>query len=347
MTASDADRAAVAALLGREPEADFDVAVRGADGGPVVIRNGPFLADGTPMPTRYWLVGERERVAVARLETVGGVREVEAELGLAVVAEAHDRYAAEREAAIPDDHAGPRPSGGVGGTRTGVKCLHAHYAWWLAGGDDPVGRWAARRLAAATAEHHRWDDPAYVADWVARDDARRAERDEQLGRLVAPLGLGPGGRVLDLGAGHGVVSAAVRARYPDVHVTLVDGSAEMLAVARTRLGAAGAATVNAAAVEAVVADLADPGWVDVVGRGWDAVVTSLALHNLRDPAVRERLYRTDVPGLLAPGGTFAEVDLDGGVPADTRAAWLRAAGLEAEVRWRGPRHTLLTATHPR
>ena len=38
------------------------------------------------------------------------------------------------------------PSGGVGGTRQGVKCLHAHYAWFLAGGDDPVGRWVERRL---------------------------------------------------------------------------------------------------------------------------------------------------------------------------------------------------------
>jgi hypothetical protein len=38
------------------------------------------------------------------------------------------------------------PSGGVGGTRLGVKCLHPHYAWFLAGGDDPVGRWIERRL---------------------------------------------------------------------------------------------------------------------------------------------------------------------------------------------------------
>ena len=37
-------------------------------------------------------------------------------------------------------------SSGVGGTRRGVKCLHAHYAWFLAGGDDPVGRWVAGRL---------------------------------------------------------------------------------------------------------------------------------------------------------------------------------------------------------
>ena len=50
---------------------------------------------------------------------------------------------------MPDDHAGPRPSGGVGGTRTGVKCLHAHYAWHLAGGDDPVGRWVSRATRAA------------------------------------------------------------------------------------------------------------------------------------------------------------------------------------------------------
>ncbi|HBA94425.1 MAG TPA: hypothetical protein DCZ35_01130, partial [Acidimicrobiaceae bacterium] len=28
----------------------------------------------------------------------------------------------------------------------GVKCLHAHYAWFLAGGDDPVGRWVHARL---------------------------------------------------------------------------------------------------------------------------------------------------------------------------------------------------------
>jgi hypothetical protein len=27
-----------------------------------------------------------------------------------------------------------------------VKCLHAHYAYHLAGGDDPVGRWVAARL---------------------------------------------------------------------------------------------------------------------------------------------------------------------------------------------------------
>mgnify|MGYP006284588455 CR=1 FL=1 len=34
----------------------------------------------------------------------------------------------------------------AGGTRVGVKCLHAHYAYHLAGGDDPVGRWVHNTL---------------------------------------------------------------------------------------------------------------------------------------------------------------------------------------------------------
>jgi hypothetical protein len=143
---AEADRAAVAELLGREPESDFDVVVRAPDGAPVVIRNAPLLRDGRPMPTRYWLVGTRERVLVGRLEAAGGVRRAEAAVPSAALAAAHDRYAAERDAAIPADHVGPRPSGGVGGTARGVKCLHAHYAWHLAGGDDPVGRWVADHL---------------------------------------------------------------------------------------------------------------------------------------------------------------------------------------------------------
>jgi hypothetical protein len=140
------DHAAVAALLGREPQGDYEVVARDADGAPVVIRNAPFLADGTPMPTSYWLVGPHARLVVSRLETAGGVNRAEAEIGLEAIAEAHARYAAERDARIPADYEGVRPSGGVGGTRVGVKCLHAHYAWYLAGGDDPVGRWVAHQL---------------------------------------------------------------------------------------------------------------------------------------------------------------------------------------------------------
>ena len=146
---TDAD--AVAVLLGRPAKGGFEVVVRSPDGTPVVIRNEPLLDDGTPMPTRWWLVGPVEREAVARLESAGGVKQAEASIDPEAIADAHRRYAAERDAALPPDHRGPRPSGGVGGTRQGVKCLHAHYAWHLAGGDDPVGRWVAARLAEVAA----------------------------------------------------------------------------------------------------------------------------------------------------------------------------------------------------
>lgn len=147
MAASDHDVAVLTELLGRPPRASFEVVVRAAGGEPVVIRNAPLLDDGTPMPTRYWLVDPDLVVRVARLESAGGVRAAEAAVDRGALRRAHDAYRAERDAAIPPEHRGPVPEGGVAGTRTGVKCLHAHYAYLLAGGDDPVGRWVAARLA--------------------------------------------------------------------------------------------------------------------------------------------------------------------------------------------------------
>jgi uncharacterized protein len=146
-----ADRDEVERRLGRPPRGAFEVVVRHADGSPVVIRNAPLLDDGTPMPTRWWLVGEPERTRVSRLESAGGVDAAESEVDPVALAAAHAAYAAERDAALPPGHTGPRPAGGVGGTRVGVKCLHAHYAWFLAGGDDPVGRWVHERIGGPVA----------------------------------------------------------------------------------------------------------------------------------------------------------------------------------------------------
>ena len=123
--------------------------LRDDKGEPVVIRNAPILDDGTPMPTRYWLVGKQAKLVIDRLESAGGVGAAEAAVDPAELERAHRRYAEERDAAMPSDWNGPRPSGGVGGTRRGVKCLHAHYAWFLVGGDDPVGRWVAEQLSGA------------------------------------------------------------------------------------------------------------------------------------------------------------------------------------------------------
>ena len=135
------DRARVAELLGRKPAGAFEVVVRDDAGDPVVVRNAPFLDDGTPMPTRFYLIGADMVRDVSRLEAAGGVKAAEAAIDPDELAALHRLYGAERDTEIAADHEGPRPSGGVGGTRVGVKCLHAHVAYLLAGGDDPVGRW--------------------------------------------------------------------------------------------------------------------------------------------------------------------------------------------------------------
>jgi hypothetical protein len=153
VTGAADDRAAVTERLGREPRGDWEVAARDVEGRPTVIRNAPFLEDGTPMPTLYWLIDPDLVRRIGTLESLGGVRRAEAELDAGSIADAHRRYAAERDAAIPPGHVGPRPSGGVGGTARGVKCLHTHYAWFLVGGEDPVGSWvhdALQRQFAAT-----------------------------------------------------------------------------------------------------------------------------------------------------------------------------------------------------
>ena len=149
MIASDeADRDLVAELLGRTPQGPYEVVVRSVRREPRwCCATGRSWTTARPCPpaTGWWI--PPCGLAVGRLEADGGVRRAEAEVDAAAIAEAHARYAAERDAALPPGHVGPRPSAGVGGTRQGVKCLHAHYAWFLAGGDDPVGRWVDERLA--------------------------------------------------------------------------------------------------------------------------------------------------------------------------------------------------------
>lgn len=124
-----------------------------------MLTNEPLLDSGRPMPTRYWLIDRQLVRAIGRLESIGGVNQAEAEVDADELQATHDAYAAARDALIDPDHEGPRPYGGVGGTRKGVKCLHAHYANHLIGADDPVGRWIESRLIE-TGEAYDEREPA-------------------------------------------------------------------------------------------------------------------------------------------------------------------------------------------
>ncbi len=141
------DLAAVREQLGREPTVAFSVAARCLAGHPIVIRNATRDTHGTPFPTTFWLTCPEAVRAIARLESAGAIADLTvrsfADVAFAQgIEEAHAEAAALRESVEP----GSGGWGGVAGTRRGLKCLHAHYANHLGGGDDVVGRWVAERV---------------------------------------------------------------------------------------------------------------------------------------------------------------------------------------------------------
>lgn len=131
-------------------------------------------------------------------------------------------------------------------------------------------------------------------------------------------------RVLDLGAGTGLLSAAVAAAYPTVdELVLVDGAPAMLERARERIGGGAPRRVGAARVELRVADLRDP--LPHAGEPYDAVVSALAIHHLDADSKRDLFRRAH--DALRPGGIFVNAEqVLGSTPELQRRyrAWHRA-----------------------
>lgn len=102
------------------------------------------------------------------------------------------------------------------------------------------------------------------------------------------------GRVLDLGAGTGLLTVEVARAFPEARLEVLDASEAMLGYARQRLGGA---------VQAVhVADMNE--WLP--DGPYDAVVSALAIHHLEHPQ-QQRLFSA-VRERLRPGGVFVNAE---------------------------------------
>ena len=139
--------------IGRSPRGLEEVVVETATGIPLVLRI-RSLVDDQPFPTLYWLCSKDLHQAIARLETEGWVGRLEQQLQddkamMADYQQNHREYVARRWQLIRDeDKARIEALGftdlfhkyGIGGIVKWdkVRCLHMHYAHYLAAGADTI-----------------------------------------------------------------------------------------------------------------------------------------------------------------------------------------------------------------
>ena len=186
---------------------------------------------------------------------------------------------------------------------------------------------------------HDWQSTDYVAGWIDHDVARDPERRPLLRQMLSSASFPPHAelKVLDVGAGYGVVTEEVLRAFPAAHITLQDYSRAMLEQARRRLAG------HADRFSYVLADLMDPAWPQHAGGPFDLAVSAIVLHNLGS---REKIFACypAICGLLRPGGCFLNCDrfVDG---VDGHLTALRTAGFgRVECTWQDPPRAIVVAT---
>jgi len=149
-----------------------------------------------------------------------------------------------------------------------------------------------------------WRSPERADSWVA-GQTRRTGLQALHKRLVSALPFQPGDiiRMLDVGTGDGALGFEVLTAYPKAQLVCHDYSDPMLNHARQRLAQ------FSPSVSFVNSDLKDPEWTHVIEGSFDAVVSSIAIHNVSEQLVdhgpdRIRTIYTEIFSLLKHGGCF-------------------------------------------
>ncbi|MCC6614798.1 MAG: class I SAM-dependent methyltransferase [Anaerolineae bacterium] len=107
-------------------------------------------------------------------------------------------------------------------------------------------------------------------------------------------------KILDLGAGSGMLSQILLSRYPAAHAWLVDFSDPMLEAARANFKPEQATILKAS--------FADSEWQAALdgADAFDVIVSGYAIHHL--PDARKRSLYAESFALLRPGGIFVNVE---------------------------------------
>jgi ubiquinone/menaquinone biosynthesis C-methylase UbiE len=147
-----------------------------------------------------------------------------------------------------------------------------------------------------------WRDPELVQRFLSTTRAALPLAAEQLEVMlfVIQQAMTDVNRILDVGAGSGLLSRILLERYPAAQAVLVDYSDPMLEAARQQF--------NEKQATICKADLNTPSWIESVRSHapFDVVVSGYAIHHLADERKRA-LYR-EIYEVLAPGGVFVNVE---------------------------------------
>jgi cyclopropane fatty-acyl-phospholipid synthase-like methyltransferase len=144
-------------------------------------------------------------------------------------------------------------------------------------------------------------DPRDALEWerTAQERPGRAEIFRAIGRELEALGEHDL-VVLELGSGPGFLADYLLNALPAVRLTLLDFSAPMHNLARTRLGP------KVARVAQVERSFKEPGWSQGLGP-FDAVITNQAVHELRHKRYATQLHAA-VKDVLKPEAPYLVSD---------------------------------------
>ena len=185
-------------------------------------------------------------------------------------------------------------------------------------------------------DHHDWAARDYVEQWANRQDTKEADRQDAFKVLADSLPFEPSAKItiLDIGAGYGALTSFLLGEFPNAKAVCHDGSAEMLALGRNRLAKL------KGRVKFVQSDLSKTGWSKKLKGPFDAVVSSIAIHNVREPDIISSIY-AETFSLVKPGGCFLNLDRMTPSVAE-QLQWLRRAGF-ADVRrfWDGGKRAIV------
>jgi ubiquinone/menaquinone biosynthesis C-methylase UbiE len=185
-------------------------------------------------------------------------------------------------------------------------------------------------------DHHDWSSRDYVARWAERQDSLEAARREAFHVMAETLPYDKDEpiAILDLGAGYGALSQFLLGHFGNASAVCHDGSAEMVMLGRQRL-----ANLKGR-VKFVQCDFSKPGWSKKINRSFDAVVSSIAIHNVRVHETIRSIY-AETFSVVKAGGCF--LNLDRMTPSlKEQMKWLREAGFEDVQRfWDGGKRAIV------